>query len=210
MDIKNELQMALNPIGGKNYGSMKNESSPNSITKIYYSNKPEFISTKNYQRFDSSTPPSPSSSDSIKRSFISGNSSGKKINFTRASSSTQQKGSRESLNSISSGSNSTSRISPAHGKTESKELTSYHQLIRTRTPPKYLPLSPNMDGNNNNSPSKMSYLASSPTKTPLPSSSVLHHSQLPPKPIPDPFKIHQRRASSVTRNNGENKYRIQF
>jgi hypothetical protein len=216
LNIKNELQLALNGKGNtKNYGAIKNESSAQGITKIYYSNKPDYLSTKNYQRFDSSsTPPSPSSSDSMKRPFAtpptstsSNNSAGKKISFVRASSATQNQkaSSRDSLNSISSGSNSNSRSSPLQSKIEQPMIPNpLMNRSRTRTPPKYLNIN-QVEMNNN---SKMNY---SPTK--LPSASVLHAAhmqqapQLPPKPIPT---NHLRGTSTGRSGSGENKYRIQF
>lgn len=187
VDIKTELQMALNSTKNnpKNYGTIKTDTT-NNITKIYYSNKPDYLSTKNYQRL----PDSPSSSDSQKR-FVS---NGKKITFMRQSPGNQHQQSREG--SISSGS------SP-------KPDVAYQQLTqrsRTRTPPKYLNLNPN------SATSKMNYLSSSnnssPTKPTLPSSSVLHHAFQAQSQNQD-WKQHQR-ANSGRSNSGENKYRIQF
>lgn len=196
VDIKSELQMALNPTKNnpKNYGAVKNDTT-NNITKIYYSNKPnEYLSNKNYQRL----PDSPSSSDSMKR--FAGTSSGKKITFMRSSPGAtpqQQQQSREG--SVSSGSNS--RSSP-------KPEVAYQPLARsrTRTPPKYLNLSqPSSVG------SKLNYMNnsnnSSPTK--LPSSSVLHHAFQAQASASGDWKQHQR-ANSGRSNSGENKYRIQF
>lgn len=193
VDIKTELQMALNSTKNnpKNYGTIKTDTT-NNITKIYYSNKPDYLSTKNYQRL----PDSPSSSDSQKR-FVT---SGKKITFMRQSPGAQHQ-SREG--SISSGSNS--RSSP-------KPEMAYQQMTqrsRTRTPPKYLNLNPN---NPPSTPTKMNYMNnsnnSSPTKPTLPSSSVLHHAFQAQSQNPD-WKQHQR-ANSGRSNSGENKYRIQF
>lgn len=208
LNMKSELMSLNGKSNSKSYGAIKNDQ-PSGIAKIYYSNKPDFLSTKNYQRFDSSsTPPSPSS-DSMKRPFIpnptgSSSSAGKKTNFVRASSATQHQkvSSRDSLNSVSSGSNSNSRSSPIHAKIDPAPSIFSHRS-RTRTPPKYLPLQADTSTN-----SKLNY---SPTK--LPSSSVLHatHAQqapsLPPKPTPNHL-----RGTSTGRSgsNGENKYRIQF
>lgn len=218
LNIKSEIQMALNAKSNtKNYGAIKHDQ-PSGIAKIYYSSKPDFLSTKNYQRFDSSsTPPSPSS-DTSKRPFIpnpQGNSSNsstaskKTTNFVRASSATaaqhQKVSSRDSLNSVSSGSNSNSRSSPIHAKIEAPPTIFSHRS-RTRTPPKYLPLQAETNTN-----SKLNY---SPTK--LPSSSVLHatHGQQAPSLPPKPTASHHLRGttSSTGRSgsNGENKYRIQF
>lgn len=199
VDIKSELQMALNPTKNppKTYGSMKTDAA-NNITKIYYSNKPDYVSSKNYQRL----PESPSSSDSMKR-FGTGNgsqSAGKKINFIRSSPGQHQ--SREG--SISSGSNSRSSPKP--------QEVCYQPLARSRTstPPKYLNLNPMAGG-------KMNYLSnsnsSSPTKPNLPSSSVLYHqAQAQNADWKQQQQQHQRANSgrSNSGSGGENKYRIQF
>jgi hypothetical protein len=200
VDIKSELQLALNPtkIATKSYGTMKSDTA-NNITKIYYSNKPDYLSSKQtYQRL----PESPSSSDSMKRFGCGGNSSngsnGKKITFTRSSPGHQQQ-SREG--SMSSGSNSRSSPKPPE--------VSYQPLARsrTKTPPKYLNLHAMQGG-------KMNYLSnsnnSSPTKPTLPSSSVLYHQAQSANPD---WKQQHQRASSGRSNSGsggENKYRIQF
>lgn len=184
--------MALNPTKNnpKTYGTMKTDTA-NNITKIYYSNKPDYLSSKNYQRL----PDSPSSSDSMKR-FASSNGSGsKKITFMRSSPGGQQQ-SREG--SLSSGSNS--RLSPKPPE------VAYQLLARTRTPPKYLNLN-QMPG------VKMNYLSSnnsSPTKPTLPSSSVLY--QQAQAQNADWKQQHQRANSgrSNSGSGGENKYRIQF
>lgn len=197
VDIKTELQMALNSTKNppKTYGTIKADQA-NNITKIYYSNKPDYVSTKNYQRL----PESPSS-ESMKRFGVS-SSPGKKITFMRSSPGTQNQQSREG--SISSGSNSRSSPKPPE--------VAYQPLARsrTKTPPKYLNLIPSVSG-------KMSYLSnsnnSSPTKPNLPSSSVLYH-QAQSQNV-DCYKQQQQhqRANSGRSNSGsggENKYRIQF
>jgi hypothetical protein len=199
VDIKSELQMALNSTKNnpKSYGTIKSDTT-NNITKIYYSNKPDYLSTKNYQRL----PDSPSS-DSQKR-FVS---NGKKITFMRQSpgahQSQQQHQSREG--SVSSGSNS--RSSPKPETSSYQPLT--QQRSRTRTPPKYLSLNPNITG----AGGKLNYITSSnnssPTKPNLPSSSVLHHAFQAHAQSPDNWKQHQR-ANSGRSTSGENKYRIQF
>lgn len=189
--------MALNPTKNnpKTYGAIKNDTA-NNITKIYYSNKPDYMSScKNYQRL---LPESPSSSDSMKR-FGASSSGGKKITFMRSSPSAQQQ-SREG--SLSSGSNSRSSPKPPE--------VSYQPLARsrTRTPPKYLNLTPSQSG-------KLNYLSnsnnSSPTKPNLPSSSVLYH-QAQSQNAADWKQQHQRANSgrSNSGSGGENKYRIQF
>lgn len=196
VDIKSELQMALNPTkaNSKSYGTIKSDTA-NNITKIYYSNKPDYLSKQTYQRL----PESPSSSDSMKRfGGSSGSGNGKKITFTRSSPGHQQQ-SREG--SLSSGSNSRSSPKP--------QEVSYQPLARsrTKTPPKYLNLQHAMPG------SKMNYLSnsnnSSPTKPTLPSSSVLYHQAQSANPD---WKQQHQRASSGRSNgsSGENKYRIQF
>jgi hypothetical protein len=194
VDIKSELQMALNPTKAntKSYGTIKNDATSN-ITKIYYSNKPDYLSSKqNYQRL----PESPSSSDSMKRF---GSANGKKITLITRSSPGHQQQSREG--SISSGSNSRSSPKPPE--------VSYQPLARsrTKTPPKYLNLHAMPGG-------KMNYLSnsnnSSPTKPTLPSSSVLYHQAQSANPD---WKQQHQRASSGRSNSGsggENKYRIQF
>lgn len=189
LDIKSELQMALNSTKNnpKSYGTIKNDTA-NNITKIYYSNKPDYLSSKHYQRL----PESPSSSDSMKRFGASTSTAGKKLTFMRSSPGVQLQ-SREG--SISSGSNS--RSSP-------KPEVSYQPLTRsrTKTPPKYLNL-------NSTSGGKMNY-NNSPTKSNLPSSSVLFH-QTQSQNI-DWKQQHQRMNSgrSNSGSGGENKYRIQF
>lgn len=210
VDIKNEL--AMNTKGNlKNYGTMKSaDTAANNITKIYYSNKPEFLTTsKNYQRL----PDSPSSSDSLKRSFANGQ--GKKITFIRSSPNPQppQIPSREG--SVSSGSNS--RTSP--------KPEAYQPLnrSRTRTPPKFLALN---QGGSPGGLSKLSYINSnqnSPTKVNLPSACVLHHAfqaqaqaQAQAVAASNDFRqqqqqTHQRASSARSSGSGgENKYRIQF
>jgi hypothetical protein len=203
VDIKSELQMALNSTKNnpKTYGTMKTDTA-NNITKIYYSNKPDYVSSKNYQRL----PDSPSSSDSMKR--FGGNpssSGGKKITFLRSSPGTQHQHQQQSREgSISSGSNSRSSPKPPE--------VAYQQLqarSRTRTPPKYLNLNPSPGG-------KIGYLSnsnnSSPTKPNLPSSSVLYHQAQAQNA--DWKQQHQRansgRSGSNSGSGGENKYRIQF
>lgn len=199
VDIKSELQMALNSTKNnpKTYGTIKNDTA-NNITKIYYSNKPDYLSSKNYQRL----PESPTSSDSMKR--FGGNASstgGKKITFLRSSPGGQhQQQSREG--SISSGSNS--RSSPKPPDVAYQPL---QQRSRTRTPPKYLNLHPAPGG-------KMNYLSnsnnSSPTKPNLPSASVLYHQAQSQN---TEWKQQHQRANSGRSNSGsggENKYRIQF
>lgn len=183
VDIKSELQMALNSTKNnpKTYGTMKNDTA-NNITKIYYSNKPEFLSSKHYQRL-----PETPSSDSMKRFGASTSPAGKKLPFMRSSPGGQLQ-SREG--SISSGSNS--RSSP-------KPEIAYQPLIRsrTKTPPKYLNF-------NTASGGKIAYNGS-PTKPNLPSSSVLYHQAQSQNN--DWKQQHQRMNSG---SGGENKYRIQF
>lgn len=204
VDIKTELQMALNSTKNcpKSYGTIKNDTASN-ITKIYYSNKPDYLSTKNYQRL----PDSPSSADSQKRFGIG--ASPKKITFMRQSPQNLQQHHQQSREgSISSGSNS--RSSPKPPEVAYQSLT---QRSRTRTPPKYLNLNQPPAGG------KLNYMSnsSSPTKPTLPSSSVLHHAfQAHPSTPPNTnsssndWKQQHQRANSGRSNSGENKYRIQF
>lgn len=198
VDIKSELQLALNPtkINPKTYGTMKTDTA-NNITKIYYSNKPDYLLSKNYQRL----PDSPSSSDSMKRFANSNGSGSKKITFLRSSPGGQQQQSREG--SLSSGSNS--RLSPRPPE------VAYQLLARTRTPPRTPPKYLNL----NQMPGmRMNYISnsnnSSPTKPTLPSSSVLYQ-QAQAQNV-DRTQQHQRANSgrSNSGSGGENKYRIQF
>lgn len=167
----------------RTYGTMKADTA-NNITKIYYSNKPEYVSSKNYQRL----PDSPSSSDSLKRFVNSSGSSCKKVS---------RPGGQPREGSLSSGSNSRQSPKPPD--------VAYTLLAISRTPPKYLNLNPN---------AKINHLSSSnnnsPTKPTLPSSSVLYqHSQAQ---NPEWKQQHQRANSgrSNSESGGENKYRIQF
>lgn len=183
-DIKTELQMALNSTKNKPkaFGTIKKDTA-NIITKIYFSNKPD------YYRL---TPDSPSSSDSIKR-FNGNPSCGRKITFMRSSPGVSQQ-SREG--SISSCSNSISTPKPSE--------IAYQSITRSRTttPPKYLNL---------NSPSSAKLIYSknsnvSPTKPNLPSSSVLYH-QTQTHGDWNKNNIKSGRNSS---SGSQNKYQIQF
>lgn len=188
VDIKSELQMALNSTKNKpkNFGTIKNDAT-NNITKIYYSNKPSFLTSKHYQRL----PDSPSSSDSMKR--FGGSSSGaKKIAYMRSSPGAQIQSREGSMSS-----ESNLRASP-------KPEVSYHQLnrSRTKTPPKHLNLNTSLGGKIN--------FNNSPTKPTLPSSSVLYH-QAQAQNVE--WKQQHQRVNSGRSNSesgGENKYRIQF
>lgn len=193
VDIKSELQMALSPTKNspKSYGTIKTDTA-NNITKIYYSNKPDYLSSKTYQRL----PESPTSSDSLKR-FANG-SGNKKITLIRSSPGAQQQF-REG--SVSSGSNSRSSPKPCE--------VQYQPMARSRTitPPKYLSLSPMQGG-------KLNFISSSnnssPTKQNLPSASVLYHQA---QANNTDWKQQHQRANSGRSNSGsggENKYRIQF
>lgn len=198
--------MALNSTKNnpKNYGTIKSDTA-NNITKIYYSNKPDYVSSKNYQRL----PESPTSSDSQKR-FGIGVSSPKKITFMRQSPHNAQQHQQQSREgSVSSGSNSRSSPKP---EVAYQSLT---QRSRTRTPPKYLSL--NQAAAAAGAGGKLNYLSnsnnSSPTKPTLPSSSVLHHAfQTHPSQATsaNDWKQQHQRANSGRSNSGENKYRIQF
>ncbi|GAB0089892.1 Angiomotin [Sergentomyia squamirostris] len=150
--------------------------------------KPDFTSTRNYQRLEDAPPPlrktSPAET-SLKRSLLP--------SVTRKPA-VVVKNSRDSLNSASSGSNNSnhsatnSRSSPVH--ISAGPESPYHPLhYHAKTPPKYMALG--------------ARAMTSPSKPPQP---LMHHPQpptasLPPKPA-------ERRAGSVTR--GENRYRIQF
>lgn len=188
--------MALAPTKNnpKSYGTIKSDTA-NNITKIYYSNKPDYLSSKTYQRL----PESPSSSDSMKR-FANG-SSNKKITLIRSSPGAQQQQQQFREGSASSGSNSRSSPKPSD--------VQYQQLARSRTitPPKYLSLTPMQGG-------KLNFISnsnnSSPTKQNLPSSSVLYHQT---QVNNADWKQQHQRANSGRSNSGsggENKYRIQF
>ncbi|XP_055689779.1 uncharacterized protein DDB_G0284459-like isoform X2 [Lutzomyia longipalpis] len=146
--------------------------------------KPDFTSTRNYQRLEEVSPARKASpaDGTLKRSLLP--------SVVRKPTPVG-KSSRDSLNSASSGSNNSnhsatnSRSSPIHAEQP------YHPLhYHAKTPPKYIPLG-------------VRPLAPPPVK---PQPPMMHHppppaASLPPKPA-------ERRAGSVTR--GENRYRIQF
>ncbi|CRK90729.1 CLUMA_CG004421, isoform A [Clunio marinus] len=194
-DFKAEIQKALSPskTNTKNYGTIKNDPTSN-ITKIYYSNKPDYLLSKNYQRL----PESPPSNDAMKQI------EGRKLALLRPSpcpqTQQQQQKAREGSVSSSSNSRSSSKIPEVSYKALARS--------RTRTPPKNLNLNPPKPGK------KINFLSSSnnnsPTKLNLPSSSVLYHQAHSQN---TDMAQHHQRTSSGQSNSGsgsENKYRIQF
>lgn len=198
--------------------------------------KPDYTSTKNYHRLEESPKSSSISNTTVKSANLTGPSSSspestslKRSMLPSARKYSPQppggvKSSRDSLNSSESNQSTSSntRSSPVHIKSDSTlssaqhhhQPSSYHHN-HSRTPPKYMPLSPQekslMVARQLNSqrqqhlqlqqqhqmkaasPSGSSTAASSPTAS------------LPPKPVDSK---NTRRSGSLTR--GENRYRIQF
>lgn len=196
----------------KDYGSMTNTSE---------FSKPEYTSTRNYQRLEGSPKPTKQSEapSMFKRSLLPSvrKYSSPQSNTTNITNTNGSKNSRDSLNS--SGSNNstnsqTTRSSPVHIKTDSTTFQS-----RSRTPPKYMQLSPQeksfLDARQQQRQQQQQQLlhpssaATASNKTSMiPGCSPTNVSALPPKPNMDGSKSITRRGSSLTR--GENRYRIQF
>lgn len=196
----------------KDYGSM---------SKTEFS-KPDYTSTKNYHRLEESPKPTRTGvintaataqdSNSFKRSLLpSARKYSPAPTQSAANSIALPKSSRDSLNSSESNnsSNSNQRSSPMHVKTDSNMSTtnqatsgSYHNS-HSRTPPKYIPLSPQeknlLATRQQNSQRQLQGIQGH--KASLPPSSA----SLPPKPVDTK---NARRGASLTR--GENRYRIQF
>lgn len=164
--------------------------------------KPEFTSTRNYQRLEDSPKPMKANQDiAYKRSLLP--SSRKYSTGTNNTG----KNSRDSLNSSESNNstNSNPRSSPVHIKTDSSTSNNtYH----SRTPPKYVPpISPQEKSflaarQQNNQQQRQQIKAASMMPTTCTSSTS---ASLPPKPNDNKSG---KRGSSLTR--GENRYRIQF
>lgn len=165
--------------------------------------KPEFTSTRNYQRLEDSPKPMKANQEiAYKRSLLP---SSRK--YTAGTNSTG-KNSRDSLNSSESNNstNSNPRSSPVHIKTDSSTSNNtYH----SRTPPKYVPpispqeksfLAARQQNNQQQRQQQMKAASMTPTSTGNTSSA-----SLPPKPNDSKSG---KRGSSLTR--GENRYRIQF
>ncbi|XP_062540701.1 uncharacterized protein LOC134208780 [Armigeres subalbatus] len=216
IEMKDPIQLAAKDYGtlkAKNYGSLGNTSLPSpgkSDSKFGFGSKanastasgcefskPDYTSTKNYQRLEEPSTQSRKSSletTGMKRSLLPN---------VRKLSATTVKGSRDSLNSASSGSNNSnnsnhiSRTSPMHSPQTPQPPTSlvYH-LHHGRTPPRFihhqqststestkssLPSPQSPTGALQNSPF-FSKLAPKPSQQPahktssstLPSASILH------------------------------------
>jgi hypothetical protein len=180
--------------------------------------KPEYTSTKNYQRMMEHQHHSQLrkySQDSLmKSSLLHGSQKHSLVSTSSLSSKNNAcKGSRDSLNSVSSGSNNSNnaRSSPIHLKTDSNvsTVTSYQnsKFIHARSP-SMMYTKNYLQKTKLQNPNLMKQIKS----TSLPSSSILHAAAIAsassPKP-PKPIDLkNQKRGSSLTR--GENKYRIQF
>lgn len=175
--------------------------------------KPEYTSTRSYQRLD----------DSRKASLLP---NPRKVSPMPLSSDTADKltgkNSRDSLNSAnSSGSNTSTtttpiRSSPCHGKSDSNSSASitYHNIRSQYSPGSgtsiLLPTPVNKPSFITSAKNKFqSHQIQSNKSSSLPSSSILHAkasaSSLPPA---KPMDVKSQRGHSLAR--GENKYRIQF
>lgn len=227
MEMKDSLSAFPKPdfsLKRKDYGS---------ISKTEFS-KPDYTSTKNYHRLEespkptrvvASNPSTVSQDPSFKRSLLPSarkyspapsNQSGMVVGSISL-----PKSSRDSLNSSESNnsSNSNQRTSPMHIKTDSNLSSSttttsaaaaanqtgqYHHP-HSRTPPKYIPLSPQekslLVARQQNNQRQLQLQAN---KSSLPPISSASSASLPPKPVDK----NTRRSGSLTR--GENRYRIQF
>lgn len=212
----------------KDYGTM-NTNEP-TTPKFGFKNttdfsRPEFISTKKYQRLeDSPKLTKTTDSNTLKRSLLPNS---RKLNVLQQNnnnnSNIHQKNLRDSFNSSGSNnsnqSNVTSRNSPMHIKTDSN---SSHLTLRlhSKTPPKFIHFGPATttttgigssnnnvtlnDNSNNSSHNRLHQPSQMKSSLPLPNSPT---SSLPPKPVDNKSG---RRGSSLSRNGGENRYRIQF
>lgn len=160
LEMKDSLQLVKDygSMKTKNYGSLGNTSMAPSLkseSKFGFGSKsnastanscefskPDYTSTKNYQRLEEQSPQSrKSSADSgtMKRSLLP--------NVRKLSSGQPVKGSRDSLNSASSGSNNSNnsnqifRSSPVHSQAVQQSSLGYHHhnhLHHGRTPPRFI------------------------------------------------------------------------
>lgn len=134
VEMKEMLNNFPNPhfsLKRKDYGSMN---------KTEFS-KPEHTSTKYYQRLEDSPKPKSDSGSGFKRSLLP---SARKYSPANASNSNKQH-SRDSLNSSESNHSVSSNLrqSPLHTKVDVHPNPAYHhQHVSSRTPPKYLSLTP--------------------------------------------------------------------
>lgn len=177
----------------KNYGSMKTDSS-NNLTSIYYTsnNKPNYVSTKNYQRLPES--PRLNNNNSLQR-FGANTIGSKSMQFVKSS------GQNQFLINDSSKAWKIDREGSSSSNYNSKQEISTVRS-RTQTPPKFLNL---------NTRDKISSLSggsnqSSPTKASLPSASVLYQR------AQSQTGEWKRTTNSSPKRDGssENRYRIQF
>jgi hypothetical protein len=178
----------------KNYGSIKNSDSNSNLTSIYYTNKPNYISTKNYQRL----PESPrhlanNNSNSSLQRFGANTIGSKSMQFVKSS------GQNQFLMNDSTKAWKIDREGSSSSNFNSKpEISTVRS--RTQTPPKFLNL---------NSRDKISSSGSqsSPTKASLPSASVLYQ-----RAQSQTGEWKQRNTNGSPKRDGssENRYRIQF
>lgn len=227
VEMKEVLTNFPNPhfsLKRKDYGTM--QSVPQQKTEF---SKPEYTSTKYYQRLEESPKLCKPSADGFKRSLLpSARKYSPAPNVSAAAvaaaaiagtGTTNKQQSRDSLNSSESNHSvvSNMRQSPVHLKIDTNSTTTnpygHNHHTSSRTPPRYMSLTPQ----------EKSYLSSrQPQMPPSPNSSSsksnsllggnnssVSPASLPPKPI-DNRSGNQtnRRGGSITR--GENRYRIQF
>lgn len=188
----------------KNYGSIKNDSNSN-LTSIYYTNKPNYVSTKSYQRLpesprhmNSSSSSNSNNNNSSLQRFGANTIGSKSMQFVKSggqnqflmNDSTTKAWKIDREGSSSSNFNSKPDISTVRS--------------RTQTPPKFLNLNPrdkisSLSGGSNQS---------SPTKATLPSASVLYQ-RAQSQTTAGEWK---RTTNGSPKRDGssENRYRIQF
>lgn len=180
----------------KDYGSMN---------KTEFS-KPEYTSTKYYQRLDDSPKMNKASPEpnGYKRSLLPS------VRKYSPAPNQNKQSSRDSLNSSESNNSVVSNLrqSPIHLKIEpNASSVNFHQHASSRTPPKYLSLA--AQEKSFLSGRQQSQQPPSPTKSgslvPCGSNANSMAASLPPKPVDNRSG---RRGSSMSR--GENRYRIQF
>lgn len=217
VEMKEVLTNFPNPhfsLKRKDYGTMQAAAAASAQQKTEFS-KPEYTSTKYYQRLEESpkmgkASPDSSNGSGFKRSLLP---SARKYSPAPNATPTNKQNSRDSLNSSESNQSVVSNLrqSPVHLKIDPNSAGNpygHAHQTSSRTPPRYMSLTPQ----------EKSYLSSrqpqmppSPTSSSTKSTSLLvgPHSSLPPKPIDNRNgNPNNRRGGSVTR--GENRYRIQF
>lgn len=221
VEMKEVLTNFPNPhfsLKRKDYGTMQSASQQ----KTEFS-KPEYTSTKYYQRLEESPKlckPSPDTSGGFKRSLLpSARKYSPAPNAAANLAPPNKQNSRDSLNSSESNNSVVSNLrqSPLHLKIDQTSAANpygHSHQTSSRTPPRYMSLTPQ----------EKSYLSSrqqqmppSPTSSSSKSNSLLvsnnssvSPASLPPKPTIDNRNANaiNRRGGSMTR--GENRYRIQF